>query len=102
MIRIASVALPKSPINLAQGDEIPQIITRITRRRPAEFLTTCAKRLLQQYRSKGDIGGRPDDVCFAPKNGHPRVVPACPPCARTELMHHSKASVRPRRVSHAR
>ena len=39
MIRIASVALPKSPINLAQGDEIPQIITRITRRRPAEFLT---------------------------------------------------------------
>jgi len=36
-------------MNLAQGDEIPQIITRITRQRPAEFLTTCAKRLLQQY-----------------------------------------------------
>ena len=28
MIRIASVALPKSPMNLAQGDEVPQIITR--------------------------------------------------------------------------
>src|SRR5438477_292298 len=62
MIRIASVALPKSPINLAQGDEIPQIITRITRQRPAEFLTTCAKRLLQQYLPEADIvqlAGRP-------------------------------------------
>src|SRR6476660_6222499 len=47
MIRIASVALPKSPMNLAQGDEVPQIITRRTRQRPPEFLTPPAKRLLQ-------------------------------------------------------
>jgi len=42
MIRIVSVALSKSPTNLAQGDEIPQIITRITRQWPSENL-----RLLQ-------------------------------------------------------
>ena len=33
-----SVALPKSPTNLAQGDEVPQIITLITRQRPSEIL----------------------------------------------------------------
>src|SRR5579872_1576126 len=38
MIRIVSVALPKSSTNLAQGDEVPQIITRITRQRPSEIL----------------------------------------------------------------
>src|SRR5580704_11051797 len=38
MIRIVSVALPKSPTNLAQGDEVRQIITRITRQRPSEIL----------------------------------------------------------------
>src|ERR1700722_16791556 len=38
MIRIVSVALPKSPTNLAQGDEVPQIITPITRQRPSEIL----------------------------------------------------------------
>jgi hypothetical protein len=47
MIRTALVALPKSPMNLAQGDEVPQIITRRTRQRPSEFLTPPAKRLLQ-------------------------------------------------------
>src|SRR6201991_1100331 len=47
MIRIASVALPRSPMNLAQGDEVPQIITRRTRQRPSEFLISPPKRLLQ-------------------------------------------------------
>ena len=47
MICTALVALPKSPMNLAQGDEVPQIITRRTRQRPSEFLTPPAKRLLQ-------------------------------------------------------
>ena len=50
MIRIASVALPKSRMNLAQGDEVPQIITRRTRKRPPEFLTPPAKRILQHNR----------------------------------------------------
>jgi putative ABC transport system substrate-binding protein len=39
-------SLPKSPMNLARGDEVPQIITRRTRQRPSEFLTSPAKRLL--------------------------------------------------------
>src|ERR1700685_374986 len=47
MIRIVSVALPKSPTNLAQGDEVPQISTRKPHLRPSEFLTPSAKRLLQ-------------------------------------------------------
>jgi hypothetical protein len=42
MIRIVSVALPESPTNLAQGDEVPQILTRITRQQPPEI-----SRLLQ-------------------------------------------------------
>ena len=28
--------------------------------------------------SKGDIGGRSDEVCYASKNGHCRATPACP------------------------
>jgi putative ABC transport system substrate-binding protein len=39
-------SLPKSPMNLARGDEVPQIITRRTRQQPSEFLTSPAKRLL--------------------------------------------------------
>src|SRR5262245_25670530 len=47
-IRIASIALRKSPVSLARGDEVPHIFTRKPHLRPLEFLTTCAKRLLQQ------------------------------------------------------
>ena len=31
---------------------------------------------------KGDIGGRLDEVCFTPKNGHPQAVPAFPLSAK--------------------
>src|SRR6185312_3142100 len=68
MIRIASVALPKSPMNLAQGDEVPQIITRRTRQRPSEFLISPAKRLLQHY---------------PPMNGHSQDRRACLKGARS-------------------
>jgi hypothetical protein len=44
-IRIVSVALSKSPTNLAPGDEVPQILTRITRQLDLRNLTTSAKRL---------------------------------------------------------
>src|SRR4249919_1542742 len=54
MIRTASVAPPKSPMNLAQGDEVPQIITRRTRQRRSEFLTPLAKRLLQHNPPEAD------------------------------------------------
>jgi hypothetical protein len=59
MIRIASVALPKSHMNLAHGDEVPQIITRITRQRLSEFLTSPANRLFATHsgvEQKSDFG----------------------------------------------
>jgi hypothetical protein len=37
-------------VSLTWGDEAPHIFTRKSHRRPAEFPTTIAKRLLQQYR----------------------------------------------------
>src|SRR6202049_874022 len=52
MIRIVSLALPKSPMSLARGDEGPQIITPTTCQQSSEFLTPSAKGLLQQYRGK--------------------------------------------------
>src|SRR5215467_6561408 len=54
-IFVASVPLPRSPVSLWSGDEVPHIFTRTSRLRPGEFLVTCAKRLLQQYLSQGDI-----------------------------------------------
>jgi hypothetical protein len=62
-IQITSVALPKSPMSLAWGDEVPQIFTRKTRLRPSEFLTPSANRLLQHY----------------PRvSGHRQAISACP------------------------
>ena len=46
-IRITSIALPKSPVSFARGDEVPHIFTRNARLQPAEFLIIGAKRLLQ-------------------------------------------------------
>src|ERR1700745_2404049 len=54
LIRIPSIALPKSPVSLTRGDMSPHIFTPKTRLEPAEFLITCAKRLLQQYPSESD------------------------------------------------
>src|SRR5499425_465842 len=51
----ASITLPRSPVSLSSGDEVPHIFTRKSRLRPGEFLITSAKRLLQQYRPKADI-----------------------------------------------
>jgi len=50
LIRIPSIALPKSPVNLTREDRSPHVFTRKSHRRPAEFSSTSAKRLLQQYR----------------------------------------------------
>src|SRR3984885_10929159 len=49
-IRIPSVAVPKSPVSLTREDQSPHVFTRKTRLQPAEFLITCAKRLLQHNR----------------------------------------------------
>src|SRR2546428_243033 len=48
--RVPSITLPRSPVSLSSGDEVPHIFTRKSRLQPAEFLITSAKRLLQQYR----------------------------------------------------
>jgi hypothetical protein len=48
-ICVVSITLPRSPVSLSSGDEVPHIFTRKSRLQPGEFLITSAKRLLQQY-----------------------------------------------------
>src|SRR4029077_1642295 len=55
-IYVVSITLPRSPVSLSSGDEVPQIFTRKSRLQPGEFLITSAKRLLQQYLPLTDIG----------------------------------------------
>src|SRR6516165_10765516 len=54
-IFVASVPLPRSPVSLWSGDEVPHIFTRKSRLRPGEFLVSSAKRLLQQYLPQADL-----------------------------------------------
>src|SRR5258705_12127892 len=44
--------------------------------------TSCNARPDHTFGSKGDIGGRLDEVCFTPMNGHRQTAPACPFGAR--------------------
>jgi hypothetical protein len=53
-ICVVSITLPRSPVSLSSGDEVPHI-TRKSRLQPGEFLITSAKRLLQQYRHESDL-----------------------------------------------
>src|SRR2546423_7760433 len=46
-ICVVSITLPRSPVSLSSGDEVPHIFTRKSRLQPGEFLITSAKRLLQ-------------------------------------------------------
>ena len=72
MIRIASVALPKSPMNLAQGDEVPQIITRRTRQRPREFLTPLQNDFCNTILSRADMGRLAQACTLSAKGGSRR------------------------------
>src|SRR5512133_876208 len=54
-IYVVSITLPRPPVSLSSGDEVPHIFTRKSRLQPGEFLITSAKRLLQQYRHLSDI-----------------------------------------------
>src|SRR6516165_9310846 len=54
-ILVASVTLPRSPVSFSSSDEVPHIFARKSRLQPAEFLITCAKRLLQQYLPGPDV-----------------------------------------------
>src|SRR6516165_7900703 len=53
-IYVVSITLPRSPVSLSSGDEVPHIFTRKSRLKPGEFLITSAKRLLQQYLPQAD------------------------------------------------
>src|SRR6516165_3282998 len=50
LIRMPSIALPRSSARLSSGDEVPHIFTPKSRLKPGKFLITSAKRLLQQNR----------------------------------------------------
>src|SRR6266487_432094 len=54
-ICVASITLPRSPVSLSSGDEVPHIFTRKSRLQPGEFLISSAKRLLQQYLPFADM-----------------------------------------------
>src|SRR6516225_8405682 len=54
-IPVLSIALPRSPVSLRSGDEVPHIFTRKSRLRPREFLISSAKRLLQQNRPDPEV-----------------------------------------------
>jgi hypothetical protein len=41
---VASITLPRSPVSLSSGDEVPHILTRKSRLRSKEFLIASAKR----------------------------------------------------------
>src|SRR5262249_55348541 len=43
----ASITLPRSPVSLSVGDEVPHIFTRKSRLQPGKFSISSAKRLLQ-------------------------------------------------------
>src|SRR5215471_8520106 len=52
LIRVPSIALPRSSASLSSDDEVPRIFTRKSRLKPGKFLITSAKRLLQQNRHR--------------------------------------------------
>src|SRR6516162_9243436 len=55
LIRVPSIALPRSSASLTLGDEVPHIFARKSRLKPGKFLIISAKRLLQQYRHDSDL-----------------------------------------------
>src|SRR5262249_37275720 len=67
-ICVVSITLPRSPVSLSSGDEVPHIFTRKSRLQPGGIVITSAKRLLQQYRSGADITRYLADVRFAPES----------------------------------
>ena len=67
LIRVPSIALPRSSASLSLGDEVPHIFARKSRLKPGKFLITSAKRLLQQNLPAADIrGARPVRGLLAP------------------------------------
>src|SRR6185312_12356191 len=80
LIDVASGSLPKSPVSLSPGDEVPHMFTRKPRLQLEKFAINGAKRLLQHNRhiaaqrrcgvmsaaGGGDIGALADRSAFVP------------------------------------
>ena len=49
LIDVVSISLPKSPVSLSLGDEVPHMFTRKAHLRLGKISISSAKRLLQQY-----------------------------------------------------
>src|SRR5262249_23084794 len=75
LIRVPSIALPRSSASLSSGDEVPHIFTRKSRLKPGKFLITSAKRLLQQYLPTADqciaANTKASNVESAAQRNHP-------------------------------
>jgi hypothetical protein len=52
---VASGSLPKSPVSLSPGDEVPHMFTRKPRLQLEKFAINAAKRLLQHNLPQADI-----------------------------------------------
>lgn len=55
LIDVASGSLPKSPVSLSPGDEVPHMFTRKPRLQLEKFAINGAKRLLQHNRHFSDL-----------------------------------------------
>src|SRR5712671_277933 len=55
LIDVASGSLPKSPVSLSPGDEVPHMFTRKPRLQLEKFAINGAKRLLQHNLPQADI-----------------------------------------------
>src|ERR1019366_7354096 len=53
---MASGLLPKLQVSSSLCDEVPHIFIPISHLEPREYLISSAKRLLQQYRTRANIG----------------------------------------------
>src|SRR3954464_8780662 len=55
LIDVASGSLPKSPVSLSPGDEVPHMFTRKPRLQLEKFAINGAKRLLQHNLPRADL-----------------------------------------------
>src|SRR6516165_3304583 len=68
LIRVPSIALPRSSASLSSDDEVPRIFTRKSRLKPGKFLITSAKRLLQQNLPQPDSCTAADQIVKGPSD----------------------------------
>src|SRR6202022_3215013 len=77
-IDVAPITLPRSPVSLSSGNEVPHIFTRKSRVQPKEILITSAKGLLQQ-----NLPGADSCTATKPRRGRDASYLAPPAQIRT-------------------